>query len=246
MKKTLLTIIITLAVAVGVVLLANSIWGDGGCIFGDKDKTECSEEEKDDCCDKEVTKSECGDKDVKKSECCDKDHAEKSNGVLCDSYKPVRAEFDTQLSDNEKATISEIKEKFAGIDHTEMCPESEAKFMDEHKADFEALTAIADNHKEYFEEMMASKHENKEKECKHAEGEGHHKDDGEVVKGNECPETHNCKEATEKCKGEKTVEEEKKCEEEVDKKCKEEKKKCKQECMNTFKIHFLLLDFDKA
>lgn len=241
MKKTLLTIIITLAVAVGIVLLANAIWTDGGCIFSCDDKTECSKEEKKECCDKDHEKKECCDKKHDKKECCDKKH-----GMICESYKPIRAEFDAELSDEEKATIATIKEKFADIDHTEMCPETEAKFMEEHKADFEALTAIADNHKEYFDEMMVKMHEKKKEECKHEEGEGHDDngdDDGEVVKDKECPEAHKCKDATEKCKGEKTAEAEKKCEEEEAKKCKEAEEKCEKECLNTFKIHFLLLDF---
>jgi|GEM_PF-6049426 len=236
MKKTLLTIIITLAVVVGAVLIFHAIYGEGECIFGDDDdKTECSKEEKEGCCDKK--------------------HAKKSHGMLCDSFKPIRAEFDTQLSDDEKATIAGIKEKFAEIDHTEMCPEGKEKFMEEYKADFEALTAIADNHKEYFDEMLAKMHEKKKEECKHEEGEKEdhgeaeegeeHDDDGEVKKKEECPEAHKCKDATEKCKGEKTAEAEEKCTEEELKKCKEAEKKCEQECLNTFKIHFLLLDFDK-
>ena len=54
-----------------------------------------------------------------------------------------------------------------------------------------------------------------------------------------CPEAAKCKEATEKCKGEqaKTPEAKEKCE--------KAEAECKKECeekLNTFKIHFLLLD----
>jgi len=233
MKKTLLTIIITLIAAALVIFLAHSIWGEGECIFGDDDdKTECTKEEK--------------------KGCCDKKHEKESHGMLCESFKPIRAEFDAELSDDEKAVIAGIKEKFAEVDHTELCADSKKKFMEEHKADFEALTAIADNHKDYFDDLIAKMQEAKKEECKHEEGDGHDHD-GEVKKVEECPEAKKCKDATEKCKGEKTAEAEKECKEKAEKECKEHAKKeckeskeeCEKQCLNTFKIHFLLLDFEK-
>ena len=238
MKKTLLTVIITLAVVVGVLLVTHYVWGDGECIFGDDDKTECTKAEKKECCDKKHEKKKCGDK-------------EHSHAMMMEHLAPIRAEFDTQLNDEEKAVITGVREKFADVDHAKLCEEGKGKFMEEHKADFDALTVIADNHEEYFDGLFAKMHEEKEG-CKHdedgevhgdGEGEGHdNDDDGEVKKPHECPEAEKCKDATEKCKGEKTAEAEKKCDEEEVKKCKEAEEKCAQECANTFKIHFLLLE----
>lgn len=239
MKKTLLTVIITLLVAAALIFASHAIWGDGECIFSnDDDKTECTQEEKEKCCDKEHAKKECTEK---------KDH-----GKLCDSFKPIRAEFDAELSDEEKATIAETKAKFEDIDHEEMCPEGKEKFMEEHKADFKELLAIADNHKGYFDDLHKKMQEKHEKECKHEEdgdegehdeGDGHD-DDAVAKKGHECPEASKCKEATEKCKGEPEKEATKECKEKAEKECKEAKEECEKECMNTFLIHFLLLDFE--
>jgi hypothetical protein len=107
--------------------------------------------------------------------------------------------------------------------------------MEEHKADIDALMAIADNHKAYFDGFFAKMHDNKD--CKHAE-------DGEVVKESGCPEAAKCKDASEKCKGEqKTPETEAKCKE-AEAKCKKQEAECKEACASTFKVHFLLMGDD--
>ena len=167
-----------------------------------------------------------------KTECCDADKAHKhddGHGCCAADLVQLRKEFDVQLSDEEKATIEAMREKFADVHCEKMCPEGKKKFMEEHKADFEALLAIADNYEGYFKSLKASMHE------------GHEKVKSEAHK---CPEAKTCKEATEKCKGEgeKT---EKKVEKKAEgKECKEAKAKC-EECFDTFKIHFLLMDTEK-
>ena len=117
MKKTLLTVIITLLAVAGIILISHAIWGEGECIFrDDDDKQECVEHKKSSCCDKEKT-----------------------------------------MEDGETARMAAEK----------------------------------------------------------------------------CPEAHNCKEATEKCKGEMTKEKEENCKEEMEKKCAGEEKKCdekKEQC----------------
>ena len=248
MKKTLLTIIITLLVTAGVILLAHAIWGEGECIFGnDEDEKECVEKKDKSCCDKEKTyKEDCDEKSK------GHDHA-----VMMEGLAEARADFESQLSDEEKATISSIKEKMGDVNHEELCPEGEKKFMEEHKADFDAIRAIASSHSAYLDELYTNSHKDMKGECKeHKEAGKEEKaeaaEDGETAKmgAEKCPEASKCKEATEKCKGEVNKEAEKKCEEEVKKECEEKEKECKdkmeqcqKECMDTFKIHFLLLDF---
>ena len=153
-----------------------------------------------------------------------KDHEyHDGQGMCIADFAGHREEFDAQLSMEEKATIEAISEKFEDAHCEKMCPEGKKKFMEEHKADFEALLAIADNHKEYFDGLQAKMHE------KHAKA--------DAVVTDKCPEAASCKEATEKCKGEA-----KEVEKKVEKECKEATEACEEECFNTFKIHFLLLD----
>ena len=250
MKKILLTVIITLLVVTGILLLAHAIWGEGDCIFGDDDdKKECVKNEK----------HECGDKDYdKKKACCDKEHA--GHALMMEELKTARVTFNEQLTDDEKVTIAGIKESFDDADHTKLCPEGKSKFMEEHKADFDALSAIAENHKDYLDGLYMKSHERMLAECKEhltkvnddEDDDEMEQEDGETAMkaAEKCPEAKTCMEATEKCKGEMTKEKEEKCKEEVEKKCEEEKKKCEEmemkcmkECSDTFKIHFLLLDF---
>ncbi len=208
--KTVLTSIITSLITVIIALfVVYAIVGDGGCMLShddDDDKKECVEQKK---------------------ECCDhKQHSEAEKHEMCmEKLEPVRADFDAQLSDEEKATIEAIRDKFEDADHEDLCPEGMAKFQEQHKDDIAAVLAIADNHKEFFDEMFAKMH------TKEAAIEG------EVVKEDACPEAAKCKEATEKCKGEmKEVKEEKKCA--------EAEAKCEMECQNTFKVHFILMEQD--
>lgn len=213
--KTVLTSIITSLITVIIALfVVHTIVGDGGFMFShdDDDKKECVEQ---------------------KNECCDKkQHSEAEKHEMCmETLEPIRAEFETQLSDEEKATIEAIRAKFEDADHEDLCPEGMAKFQEQHKDDIAAVLAIADNHKEFFDEMFAKMH------TKEAAAEG------EVVKEDACPEAAKCKEATEKCKGEaKKVEKKAEPRKAEANKCKESSEKCEQECFNTFKIHFLLLD----
>jgi len=219
--KTVLTIIITAIVTVIItILVVHAVSSEGDCVFnwGDDDHDkECTEEVKKGCCDK-------------------KEHSgEEAHEMMMEKLEPIRAEFDAQLSDEEKATIAAIREKFGEKDHTELCAEGKAKFMEEHKGDIDALVAIADNHKEYFDGLFAKVHD--EKDCKHAE-------EGEVVKTSGCPEAAACKEATEKCKGEqKTPEAEAKCKD-AEAACKKSEAECKEACASTFKVHFLLMEDD--
>lgn len=264
MKKAVIFIIVALIAIAAFAFIANSLWGTGSCIFG-------GEDEKTECCEKE---------EVKKS-CCDKKEGDDHHAKMMETLKPLRAEFEAELSEDEKAVIAEIQTKFADVDHTEMCPEGKEKFMQEHKADFEALTAIADNHKAYFDAMIEKMHAEEGEGCKHLEGEDKdkgHDDDGDVkaTDPSKCPEAEKCKEATAKCKGEKTAEAEKEYKEKAETKCKEAEKckdatakckgekteeaekeckekaettckeateKCEKECLNTIKIHFLLLEY---
>lgn len=233
MKKTLITVIITLIAVALLAFIANSIWGNGSCIFTqEEEKKECVKEEK--------------------KACCDKKDSEDRHAKMMESLKPARKAFEAELSEEEKVVISGIMEKFGDVDHSKMCPEGEEKFMQEYKEDFKALLLIAENHKAYFDELIAGMH--KEGCCKHqdkkkAEAGGHHAagggTEGEVKSGDisKCPEASKCKDATAKCKGEKTEAGEKECKEKADKECKEAKTKCEQKCLNTFKIHFLLLEY---
>jgi len=158
-----------------------------------------------------------------------KDHKHhEAHGMCMHKFEDIREGFDARLSDDEKATIEALREKFEDAHCEEMCPEGKKKFMEEHKADFAVLLAIADNHKEFFDGLYAKMHEG----CKE-----HHADGKDMkTEAHKCPEAKTCREATEKCKGEP-----KKAE---SKECKEAKEKCEEECFNTFKIHFLLYDGD--
>jgi len=212
--KTVLTIIITAIVTVIItILVVHAVAGEGDCVinWGDDDHDkECTEEVKKGCCDK-------------------KEHSKADmHEMMMEKLEPIRAEFDAELSDDEKATIAAIREKLGDKDHTELCPEGEAKFMEEHKADIDVILAIADNHKEYLDGLFAKMHD--DKDCNHAE-------EGEVVKTSACPEAAKCKEATEKCKGEQKTPE-------AEAKCKETEAECKEACASTFKVHFLLLEDD--
>ncbi|MDT8393525.1 MAG: hypothetical protein RQ761_06750 [Bacteroidales bacterium] len=224
MKKTVITVIITLIAAAAIVFIAYSIWGEGKC-FTDDHEEECTE--------------------VIKKGGCDKMNAEASHDKFMEGLMPARTEFDSKLSEEDKMIIAGIREKFAGIDHTKMCPQGKDKFMEENKADFDALTAIANNHKEYLDGLYAKMHARHEETCSHM---GAHKakaseeTPSEEVMANKCPEISNCKEATEKCQGEKIAEAEKEKCEELEKKCAKATEECEKECMNTFKIHFLLMD----
>ena len=210
--KTVLTSIITSIITVVIALfVVHAIWGEGGYMFcDDNHEKECKEEVKKEC------EKKC-------------DSKQDAHHMMMEKLEPIRAEFDTQLSDEEKATIEAIREKFEDIEHDEMCEEGKKKFMEQYKDDFEALHAIAANHKEYLDGVFAKVH---------MTSKGH---EGEVKK-DACPEVAKCKEATEKCKGEHTKAEAKAPE--AEKKCKEAEAECKAECENPFKIHFLLMDND--
>jgi hypothetical protein len=257
MKKTILTIILTIIAIAAVLFISHAIWGDGECIFSGDDNTECSSAEKKACCDKELEKKAC----------CDKAHKEDSHHAMMAQLIPLRAEFENQLSDEEKAMIEAIEENFEAEEmegHEDLCPEGMAKFNEAHKEDIAALLAIANNHQEFFDNMMAKMHETKK--CEPADGEvkkeacpeaakckeatekckgEQEKPAEEAVKKDACPEAAKCKEATEKCKGEneKTEAEAQKCKE-AEAKCKASEAECKTKCMDTFKVHFLLLDDD--
>lgn len=226
--KTVLTSIITSIVTVIIVFFViHAIWGGGECIFSDDDD------------DKECTEY------VKKD--CDKRHhetASHSHEMMMKHLVPLRAEFDEQLSDEEKASIEAIQDKFedAGFEHEKMCGEGVEKFQEQHKEDIAALLAIAGDHQKFFDDWCAKMRATEK--CEHAEGSAEVVAEGsaDVVKdADKCPEAAKCKEATEKCKGEqaKTPEAKEKCE--------KAEAECKKECeekLNTFKIHFLLLDDD--
>ena len=218
--KTVLTSIITSIITVVIALfVVHAIWGDGECMFSDNDDDkECTEQVKKGCCDKKQSNTAV------------------THEMMMEKLAPVRAEFDGELTDEEKATIAGIREKFEDVDHENMCPEGMAKFQEQYKDDIAALTAIADNHKEFLDGLYAKMHG--DKKCAQAA------EEGEVVKTGGCPEAKACGEATEKCKGEqKTPEAEAKCKE-AEAKCKEAEAKCQLACENTFKVHFLLLDED--
>lgn len=224
--KTVLTSIITSIITVIIAMfIIHAVSGGGECIFGnnDDDDKECIERERKDC---------------------DKEHHKKDadmHAMMMEKMKPMRIEFEEQLSDEEKASISDIRANFGDADHKDMRPEGKEKFMEEHKADFETLLAIAENHKEYFEGMFVKMHDTHHNKIK--EGEHHQGEDVDVKMGHKCPESEKCKEATIKCKGEKTPEAEAKSKESEVKKCKEAEEKCEKECRNTFQVHFLLMEF---
>ena len=104
--KTVLTSIITSLITVIIALfVVHAIVGDGGCVFShdDDDKKECVEQKKE-CCDK-------------------KDHNKAEKHEMCmETLEPIRAEFETTLSDEEKATIAAIRENFGDDDHEKMDP----------------------------------------------------------------------------------------------------------------------------
>lgn len=246
--KTVLTSIITSIITVVIALfVVHAIYGDGGCMF--------SHEDGEGSCEKE------------KTECCDKDqHKGNAHCMMMEQLIPFRAEFEKQLTEEEKATIETIEDKFEeaeGEGHEKLCPEGMAKFQEAHKEDIAALLAIANNHQQFFDDMMTKMHD--KEMCEHAkEGEA-------VAKKHACPEAAKCKEATEKCKGEQAKEgeavaktaacpEAAKCKEATEKckgeqakteagakECKEAKAECKKTCegeMNSFKVHFLIMDDD--
>jgi len=227
--KTVLTSVITSIVTVIIVFFViHAIWGGGECIFSDDHEEECTEHVKKDC-------------DKKHHE-----NASHSHEMMMKHLVPLRAEFEEQLSDEEKAAIEAIQDKFedADIDHKKMCEEGVTKFQEEYKDDIAALLAIAGNHQKFFDDRCAKMRATEK--CEHAEGSAEVVAEGsaDVVKdAHKCPEVAKCKEATEKCKGEeaKTPEAKEKCE--------KAEAECKKECeekLNTFKIHFLLLDEEEC
>ncbi len=207
--KTVLTSIITSLITVIIALfVVHAILGDGGCMLShddDDDEKECVEHK------------------------TAHDKAEK-HAMCMETLEPIRAEFETTLSDEEKATITAIRENSGDDEHENLGPEGMEKYMEQHKDDITALVAIADNHKEFFDGVFAKMHDKE------------HADDGEVVKEHACPEAAKCKEATEKCKGEKKTAEVAKKSEHAEEECKHAEEKCKSGCMNTFKVHFLLIE----
>jgi hypothetical protein len=208
--KTVLTSIITSIITVVIALfVVYAITGDGECMNSHQDhEKECTEHVNKDC------EKKCSSK---------KDSHYKMMKYLA----PAREKFETMLSDEEKTTISAVREKFEDVDHEKMCEEGKKKFMEQHKDDFEALNAIAENHKEFLDEVHAKMH---------MTAKGH---EGEVKKEG-CPEAKKCKEATEECKGE----HKKAKDPEAEKKCKEAEAKCNEECLKNFKIHFILMDYE--
>lgn len=208
--KTVLTSIITSIITVVVALfVVQAITGHGHMFSDDDHEKECIEHIKKEC----------------EKKCSSKEDA---HHMMMERLAPAREKFETMLTEDEKATITAVREKFADVDHEKMCEEGKEKFQEQHKEDFDALLAIAGNHKEFLDEVHNKMHMTTK---------GH---DGEVEK-HACPEALKCKEATEKCKGEhKKVEGEQK-DPEAEKKCKEAEAECKAECEKNFKIHFILM-----
>jgi uncharacterized protein YxeA len=234
MKKTLITVIITLLAVALAIFAYNAVWGEG-CILLNNEK-ECSQT---------MDKKDCS----KTEACCDKMKASGHQEKMMAELRPLRAEFETELSEEEKEII---KTKFEGVDHSKMCPDGQKKFMEQNKEDFAALDQIADNHSEYLDALYHKMHKEMGKDCGENKSSAKESDDAVKKVDSGCPEAAKCKEATEKCKGteEKKKEcegekEEKKeeCKDKVDKECKEANKECQEECMSTFKAHFLLLDY---
>jgi len=184
--KTVLTSVITSIVTVIIVFFViHAIWGGGECIFSDDHEEECTEHVKKDC-------------DKKHHE-----NASHSHEMMMKHLVPLRAEFEEQLSDEEKAAIEAIQDKFedADIDHKKMCEEGVTKFQEEYKDDIAALLAIAGNHQKFFDDRCAKMRATEK--CEHAEGSAEVVAEGsaDVVKdAHKCPEVAKCKEATEKCK----------------------------------------------
>ncbi|RLD37253.1 MAG: hypothetical protein DRI83_04220, partial [Bacteroidetes bacterium] len=138
--KTVLTSIITSIVTVIIVFFViHAIWGGGECIFSDDHEEECTEYVKKDC-------------DKKHHE-----NASHSHEMMMKHLVPLRAEFDEQLSDEEKAAIEAIQAKFedADLDHEKMCAEGLEKFQEQYKDDIAALLAIAGNHQQFFDDWSA-------------------------------------------------------------------------------------------
>jgi hypothetical protein len=231
MKKTLITVVITLIVAALAVFSFNAIWGDG-CMLDDDDK-ECTHAVKKESCDKA------------EKACCDKKKVTEHHDMMMEKLRPIRAEFNDELDEEEKMMIAGIQEKFEGVDHTKLCPDGQKKFMEEHQADFNALKQIAARHAEYLDGLYSKMHKEMGECCEKNMSSMKDKEADEPAKMAHagCPEAQKCKDATEKCKGEKEVKAKEECKEKAEKECKEATEKCQQECMNTFKTHFLLLEF---
>jgi len=129
---------------------------------------------------------------------------------MSEECKTFRAEFDKELSDEEKATIIKVKESFEALKENKEIEDHE-QVMKDHKADFETLEAIAENHKESLDAIMAKCHKSCEKKC---EGE----------KKEECKK---------KCEGEAKVKEE--CEKKCEGEAKAKEAKCKMKCETSCK-----------
>jgi hypothetical protein len=216
--KTVLTSIITSIITVVIALfIVHYTCGDKGCAIGQDDKEGCCEKEKTECCDNDQHKGD-------------------AHCMMMEQLIPFRAELEKQLTEEEKATIEAIEAKFEeaeGEGHEDLSPEGMTKFQEAHKDDVAALLAIANNHQQFFDDMTAKMHD-KEKCEKVIEGEA-------AATKHACPEAAKCKEATEKCTGEQAKTEA------GAKECKEAKAECKKTCegeMNSFKVHFLLMDDD--
>jgi hypothetical protein len=92
--------------------------------------------------------SYCCDEDL-----CDYDGKHKKECELKDELKTLRAEFDQELSAEEKQLIADSREKFADFDHDEMTEK------EDHEADFKALATIAEDHKEKLDAIKAKFHD---------------------------------------------------------------------------------------
>ncbi|MEA3477754.1 MAG: hypothetical protein U9R60_06210 [Bacteroidota bacterium] len=146
-------------------------------------------------------------------------------------FKDVRAEFDNKLSAEEKETIARVKDSFKKLKENEEI-EDDDQAMEDHMADFEAIEAIAENHNESLDAIMAKSHEGK---TKAKEAECKKKCEGEA-------KTAECKK---KCEG-KDVKVEKRVEVIIIKEGEGEEQKVMMfggDHANTFRVHFLLMDF---
>ena len=194
MKTVLISIITTIVTLILALLVIHLFWGEG-CILSDDDHDkECTEK----------TEKKC----IKK---------EPAHGFCMEKIEELRGDLEAKLTDEEKETITAMREKFDDDGHKKMNREEMTAYMAEHKEDIEAILVIADKHKDYIEGIYTKIHDSKPKML------AHHK----------CPEMIKCKKAQKKEIAEDS---------EFEMKCKKAEEECRIECVTTFKVHFLLMD----
>ncbi len=97
------------------------------------------------------------------------------HAMALEHLKDDRKALEEALSEEEKATIAEVRTKMEGLEHDHT---NRDQIMEQYKAEFDALMAIANNHSESMDAAMTKAHEFMMQEHGKGDGSGSGKGDG--------------------------------------------------------------------